>query len=251
MRVRVTGHVVLCGAVIAALAAAHLRAQASLDAPVRPGIRVAALDPAKPCDLSRTVEEVARFAGVRIGFEHTPECPPGGQERRAYGPSIALDGLTPRLVFDHIVQMRPDFAWREVDGVVVIRPVRAWLDPAHLLHRQVAPFAVARSHPHLVLHRLLQAAQPSLFLEHEDLQLSSLGRRLDDPSATGLIDVPISVDFAGGTVLQALNAAAKPLGGNWELGYAGRPMLLLYAPDFDEGSTMLPLLPLTKGGGAR
>ncbi len=251
MRVCVTGHVLLCGAVMMALCTAHPRAQASLDVPVRAGIRVAALDSAKPCDLWRTVEEVARFAGVRIGFEHTPDCHPGGRERRAYGPAIALDGLTPRQVFDQIVQMRPEFAWREVEGVVVIRPVRAWQDPAHLLHRQVAPFAVARTHPHLVLHRLLQAAQPSLFQPHEDLQLSGLGRRLDDPAATGRIDLPSSVDFAGGTVLQALNAAARPYGGNWELGYAGHPRLTVFAPDFDEGVTGLPLLPPAKRGGAR
>lgn len=243
MRPRNTGHLLLWGALVMALASAHPGAQASLDVPVRAGIRVAALDPAKPCELWRTVEEVARFAGVRIGFEHMPDCHPGGRERRAYGPSIALDGLTPRLVFDQIVQMRPEFAWREIEGVVVIRPVRAWQDPAHLLHRPVEPFAVARTHPHLVLHRLLQAAQPSLFQPHEDLQLSSLGRRLDDPSATGRIDVPISVEFPGGTVLQALNAAARPYGGNWELGYAGHPQLTVYTPDFDEGVTGLPLLP--------
>lgn len=237
--------------VIAALATAGLRAQSSLDVSVRGELRVAALDASRPCDIWRTVEEVARFSGVRIGFEHTPDCRPGGRERRAYGPSVDLDGLTPRAAFDDIARARPDFAWREMDGVVVMRPVAAWQDPANVLHRPVASFTVARRHPHLVLHEVLQSAQPTLFLPHEHVQLSALGRRLDDPSATGLIDVPISVQFAGGTLLQALNAVAKPFGGNWELAYAGRPRVELYTPDFDEGSTGLSMAIPTRPTGRR
>ncbi len=245
---RTLAHGFLCGVVVAVLAAARPSAQVSLDVPVRAGIRVAALDPARPCDLWRTVEHVARFTGVRVGFEHTANCWPAGQERRAYGPSIALAGLTPRMVFDQIVRARPEFAWREIDGVVVVRPLAAWQDSTHLLHRPVTPFAVARMHPHLVLHRAAQAARPSLVLEHDEVgPLSVLGRRLDDPAATGRIDLPIDVEFAGGTVLQALNAVTRPFGGNWELGYGGRPFFTVYTPDFDEGFTSLPLAAPAKG----
>jgi hypothetical protein len=232
--------------VASVLSASGLGAQSSLDVPMRGEVRVNALDPAHPCAIWRTVEQVARFTGVRVGFEHTPDCRPAGVERRAYGQSVDLGGLTPRAAFNDITRARPEFAWREIDGVAVMRPVAAWQDPAGVLHRPVASFSAARLHPHLVLHELLQAAQPTLFQPHEDLRLSGLGRRLYDRSATGLIDVPISVRFAGGTLLQALNAVAKPFGGNWELAYAGHPRLHLYTPDFDEGSTGLSLaVPIT------
>ena len=236
----------LCGVAFAGLSTVPADAQSSLDVPMRGAVRVAALDSARPCDLWRTVEELGRLAGVRVGFENTRACVPGGRERRAYGPSLTLDGLTPRTAFDQIVQARPDFAWREIDGVVVMRPVAAWSDATHVLHRAVAPLALTSIHPHLALHEVLQAAQPSLFFAHQHAQLSSLGRRIDDPSATGLIDVPISVQFAGGTLLQALNAVAKPFGGSWELAYAGRPHVELYTPDFDEGSTGLTMRPPTE-----
>lgn len=244
-------YLALVGAAISLLTPANAVAQAALDVPVRGQARVAAPDPARPCNLWRTAEEIARFVGVRVGFENTPDCAPGGHERRAYGPAIDLRGMTPRAVFDQIVQARPEFAWRPIDNVIVLRPKAAWHDPANVLHRPVARFTVAKLHPHLVLHEVLLAAQPSLFIAHEHAQLSALGRRIDDPAATGLIDVPISVRFTGGTLLQALNAVAKPFGGNWDLSYWGRPHVELFTPDFDEGSTGITMAAATAPPGRR
>ena len=130
---------------------------------------------------------------------------------RPYGQSLSLDSLTPRQAIDRVLSQRPDYRWAEIDGVVVIRPVTAWAPGGSVLNATVAPFAVADEHPHLALHTLFQSSQPSLFQEHTDLQLSGNGRRLEDPGYEGLIDDPVSVRFAGGNVVQALNAITRRL----------------------------------------
>ena len=45
--------------------------------------------------------------------------------------------MTLRAVLEAITAADPRYEWREDDGVVVVRPVAAWADPAHLLHSEV------------------------------------------------------------------------------------------------------------------
>jgi hypothetical protein len=83
---------------------------------------------------------------------------------------------------------------------------------------------------------LAESARPSAFLPHEDVHLSSLGRRHRDPSATGQIDTPVSVAFPGGVLLEALNAVAASAGANWQFFYPRRHGLIaLWTPDIEEG----------------
>ena len=84
--------------------------------------------------------------------------------------------------------------------MVVVRPVSAWTPTGSVLNSPVAAFAVTNEHPHHALHTVFLSSQPSLFQEHTDLRLSSNGRRLEDPHATTLMDGPVSVRFAGGSV---------------------------------------------------
>lgn len=209
----------------------------ALDTPV-PSLRAAALKDAVPCDLWRTVEHVSRFAGVLVGFEHVAACAPRGWGRRPEADAVVLDGLTPRQMFDLIVAARPDYAWREIDGVVVLRPVTAWQDGANVLASAVAAFAVASRPPHYLLHDVYQAAKPSLFQPHDDPRPSP-ERQHSGPAAA--IDGPVDLGFAGGTLLQALNAVARRTGTRWELGYWGHPQVTLYATAYDGGATSVPM----------
>jgi hypothetical protein len=85
--------------------------------------------------------------------------------------------MTARQALDQLVALNSTYRWQEIDGVVVIRPKAAWDDPTNMLNRPTASFDVANPHLHEALHLLLQAATPSLFYPHTDVQLSSHGAR--------------------------------------------------------------------------
>ncbi len=211
--------------VLVACAGVSLLAQAAplhagLDAPLRGEVRV--IDPARqpPCALWTSLEQLARHAGVRLGFEQTLDCRPATWTRQPYEHlPVDLGGLTVRAAFDRLLAHRPDYQWTVADGIVLVRPRGAWANGS-VLNRPVEAFAATGQHPHHVLHTLLQTTRPSLFREHVDAQLSSYGRRGDDPDAVAPIDAPIAVAFVGGTVIDALNAITTPFGGSWEVAYS-------------------------------
>lgn len=237
-------------AVVTLSAAVALSAQQApplspLDVPMKGAVSVD--DPAgrQPCALWIPLDQLARHAQVRIGFEQTLDCTTAGYTKQPYETSLGLDGLTPRRAFDRVLSQRPDYRWAEIDGTVVIRPTRAWASDGSVLNATVAAFVIADSHPHHALHTVFQSTQPSLFQEHTDLKLSSNSRRLDDPHATALIDAPVSVTFAGGTVFHALNAVTRAFGGTWQVGYTERGenlrslTVILGTLDWDGGVTQL------------
>ncbi len=211
-----------------------------LDEPMRGEVRV--IDPAArpPCELWESVEQLARHAQVRVGFEQVPGCRPGGRPREPYDrQAVTLDGLTPRAAFDRLLSHRSDYRWAVLDGVAVFRPTTAWAAGSPLDHA-VAPFAVSE-HPHHALHTVLESARPSLFQEHVDVALSSYARRYYEPHAVAPIDTLVSITFAGGRLLHALNAVTRPFAGIWEAAYTpggGRQHLRLHLMtlDYDAGS---------------
>lgn len=212
----------------------------ALDEPIRGTVRV--IDPAArpPCELWESVEQLARHAQVRVGFEQVPQCRPGGRPREPYDrQAVTLDGLTPRAAFDRLLSHRSDYRWAVIDGVAVFRPTTAWAAGSPLDH-VVASFA-ASEHPHHVMHTVLQSARPSLFQEHVDVALSGYARRYYEPHAVAPIDAPVSATFAGGRLLHALNAVTRPFAGIWEAAYTpggGRQHLRLHLMtlDYDGGS---------------
>jgi len=228
-----------------ALSAQQAPSLSMLDVPMQGAVSVDDLDGPRPCALWTTLEQLARQAQVRLGFEQTLDCPPTGVTKQPYGPSLRLDGLTPRQAFDRVLSQRPDYRWAEVEGVIVVRPTTAWASNGNVLNAPVSAFAIADRHPHHALHTVFQSMQPSLFQDHTDLELSSNTRRLEDRHSTALIDSPVSVTFAGGTLLQALSALTREFGGTWEVGYSSRAENLrsisvtLRTLDWDGGVTQL------------
>jgi hypothetical protein len=227
---------------VAALAAFETRPQSPLDVPVAGPFRVMGPHAHGKCAFWQSLEQVARRSGVRLGFENRPDCRLDGWTLSTEPDQLDFDGLTPRQAFDRLVEIRPEFSWREIDQVVIVRPVAAWEDPANLLHRPVAPFTIADTHPHFVLHRVTESAQPSVFVAHEHINVSIVARRSRDASATGQIDTPVSVDFAGGVLLEALNAVGQSTGAIWQVGYGGtHGLIALQMPDIEEGTTSIPV----------
>jgi hypothetical protein len=109
-------------------------------------------DDAVGADVELIVSIAARL-GLPFGFEAAgalsegvsmPFSTRGGSSRPRPLVSVRptpLDvrGVTLRQALDAVVAKDRRYSWREVDGVVVVRPVAAWRDPEHpLLRRELA-----------------------------------------------------------------------------------------------------------------
>jgi hypothetical protein len=108
----------------------------------------------------------------------------------------------------------PEFSWKEVDGTIVVRPKTAWEDARNVLNLPTAAFEATVQPLDDVLHMLLNAVTPKVFLPHTDVA---------NPERP--INRPVTVAFRGGTMLDALNAVIRLRPGlDWQLGYvSGRP----------------------------
>ena len=238
-------HLILFVCAGVTLSGQAVRPPSGLDLPMDTTVRIEDSTGGNPCHLWIALEQLARQARVRIGFEQTFDCSPAPWVMRPNGNSLNVRGLTPRQAFDRVLSQRPDYRWTEIDGVVVIRPVTAWAPGGSVLNAPVSAFTIADEHPHHSLHMVFQSSQPPLFQEHTDRKLSSSTRRLDDPHATTLIDAPVSVRFAGGSVVQALNAITRGFGGIWQTAYTRHYdnrhsiWVVLYTLEADGGVTHL------------
>ncbi|MFN7977399.1 MAG: hypothetical protein U0P30_04630 [Vicinamibacterales bacterium] len=229
--------------VIAALIPRLADAQSAIDTPLPVGVTVHALDVDRPCDLSRTIEGIARVAGIRVGVEQPPGCPPALRAKSTtdYGP--AMTGRTARALLDEFVARRGEYEWREASDVVYVLPTTTWNDERHVLRQRVAAFSVTNVHPHKALHTLLDAA--GLSRPHEDVRLSAL----PDERPGASVDQPISFQFAGGTLLDALSALAARVGGHWELSDpGGTARVTILGPRWEDGFFWAPLATRPSGG---
>ncbi len=80
---------------------------------------------------------VANAAMIPAGIERVPgTCernPPGGAR-------LLIKGMTVAAVLDKLVSLDSRYRWKDIHGVIVVRPVEAWDDPAHYLHETVESF---------------------------------------------------------------------------------------------------------------
>jgi hypothetical protein len=135
-----------------------------------------------------SVAGLARATGVPMGFEFLgPGNPPITGE-------IVATGRTLRDVLDAIVRIDSRYAWREMDGVIVIRPVTAWGDADSMLFRLVGP---------------VQMQDVSL-----QEAIERLARELGYASPLGSIPAGsrLSLDLPQGTVLEFANAILRAHG---------------------------------------
>jgi hypothetical protein len=186
-----------------------------------------------PCNSGMAIDQLARKANVLVGFENTPDCQPSGRSLKAGATSEILTGMSARQAFDHLMTLMPMYAWKEMNGVVVVRPKAAWDNPRDLLNLPTNPFDATNARVDDVLHVLLHAVTPSVFIPHEDV-----------PRPQGPINRPVAVVFSGGTMLDALNAIARAHGGiGWQLGYPSRhnAVITLNTLEFSGDSVIAPV----------
>ena len=178
------------------------------------------------------VSFVARHAKIPAGFENTADCNFSPRALRPEVGDVVLTGMTARQAFDHLIELMPGYLWREIDGVVVVRPVSAWVDTQHFLHRPAAPFAVTSASADDHLHALLEAVRPSMFYPHSHV-----------PRKTGVFDQPLDLSYTGGSMIGALSALVRARDSEWEIAYntPGRPRIVVYTLAFGRGAVMAPL----------
>ena len=134
------------------------------------------------------VRDLANATMVPMGIEFLG---PGNPPRSA---EIPATGRTLREVLDAMVAIDPRYEWREMDGVIVIRPTASWNDPQSLLFR-------------LVPGERMHDVSPQEAVERLARQLGHNGRLVGIPGGKLL-----SIDAPQGTVLDFANTIVRAHG---------------------------------------
>jgi hypothetical protein len=208
----------------------------TLDDPLAGDFRIINSRFLQSCNIGTAIDQIARHANVRVGVENTTDCWLSPRSLSAGDDAEVLSGMSARQAFDHVIELMPAYQWKDMDGVIVVRPKAACDNPTNVLNLPTASVNVANAHVHRVLHDILHATTPSLFYPHTDLVLSSAPHR-----SSRSIDEPVSVAFRGGTFLDALNAVVRSYEGEWELGYLGGATIMLRTLVFAGGTTTSPV----------
>jgi hypothetical protein len=154
---------------------------------------------------------VAQLVAIPAGIEQVAEsC--GNPRRPASDPeSVTLTGLSAREALNKIVGLDPRYHWVEGDGVVVVRPLGAWADRSHFLHRVAPSFHLDA--PNYAA--ALNAVQSGLLNAPLVRDAESLGRRTPQGS------VPISIQLnTAVSVFDVLNTIIRQHGAmRWRVTY--------------------------------
>jgi hypothetical protein len=204
----------------------------------------------QPCDIHGIVQRLGRIVKLPVGFQGGPECIGKSDMARAgggwlvdqrfstAGDTIDLAGSTLRQALDRLVALAPDYRWKEINGMAVVRPVTAWDDREDGLNRQVAPFDIVNE-------RLSSAVQIML-------------GRIGSGDTTGRINATsATLTFSGGTLLDALGALTQSYhAGGWDVatvvdpppGYEPGPNLVIVvrANDRPQGAALSTAIALSR-----
>ena len=133
---------------------------------------------------------LANAAGVPVGFESLPAVEPV----RWLSEGVVLSRQTLRQALDVLVALDPRYEWRDMDGMIAIRPAEAWLSSDNPLFRLVR---------NLHLHDVPASTVIAAF--GVAVTGASLPNTLPDSRT-------FSVDVAQGTVFELLNAISRSHG---------------------------------------
>ena len=90
---------------------------------------------------------MAKAVRVPLGIEELPEdCvlppPRGSNEVAPLREKVYLTGKTVGEALNELSASDPRYRWTAADGVITVRPVSAWVNPTHFLHRGIPSFSV-------------------------------------------------------------------------------------------------------------
>jgi hypothetical protein len=208
----------------------------SLDLPITKELRITNPRLLRPCDVGLVVPQIGGAINVPVGFENNRECWLTLRGKPGFDSAHTEDvgGMSARQVLDHLMTFMPEHSWRELSGVIVVRPKSAWNDPRNVLNSRTASFEATNQPLDDVLHTLLNAVRPKVLVPHQDV-----------PRTERPIDRPVTVAFRGGTMLEAVNEIARTRAGvHWQLAYdsiPGRATIEFGTFDFS-GFVMAPIV---------
>ena len=106
------------------------------------------------CEVPAAVMQIARAAQIPTGIERLPDdCPASWRptdSARQQG-KVNLTGKRVGEALNELIAADPRYAWIESDGVIVVRPVAAWTNARHFLHRTIRSFTVVEQHAGVAL----------------------------------------------------------------------------------------------------
>jgi hypothetical protein len=172
--------------------------------------------------LRQLLTHMARSARVPIGFEEVAGVPlvsDGDLTKIPLSERTDLIGLSVGDALNALVSADPRYRWREQDGVILIRPVEAWTDPAHFLNRRLNGFRLRDSTASDVA-RFIYAQLSVEVIYGEGGQKGDPLRQ--DPDVG--LEKRLAFDVPPGTMIEALNSVVRDHGGlGWMVHYAHAP----------------------------
>jgi len=169
---------------------------------------------------------LAKETGVRIGMERTSPCEgrtalafPQAYQGLDLSNAEVLDGVPVKDVLARIAGFAPDYDWAIMEGVAVFRPSTAWKDANDALAARVPAIR---------------------FSEAPAARIVSTILNLPGVHDQGKI---MSIDFPGGTVLEALNSLVRSQAAMWHATSDGQK-LFVSVMSVPEGSGFSVAVPL-------
>lgn len=196
-------------AIMAAVISVQLSARAGqqpLERVIGESIRIRV--PVSECVVASIAVRISRALEIPAGVEYFPEvC-------RTYPPQplsdeIDLFGLTAQEAFDTLVSVDRRYRWVASEGVVIFRPLAAWTDPHHFLHRSIPDFAVSD----VGIRRAIGAVQDAI-------GPYVVSRLFDFPERTPQGNQHVSLNLGTTSAFEALNAIVRAHGSMlWRVTY--------------------------------
>jgi hypothetical protein len=141
---------------------------------------------------SGSLHRLARAAGVPMGLQTSSRN--GPLARRAFREQVDLQGMVLRDALNVLTTLDPRFAWRDMNGVIVFRPVESWSDPQDPLRQPTAAVTLKDVSLALAVQHLLLA-----------LDRISPPPAFDDKKR-------VSIQLPPATLLELLNATSRAHG---------------------------------------
>lgn len=86
------------------------------------------------------IPELAAAARAPMGVELLPPA-----ERQTDSQGVNVTGLSLREALTGLMALDSRYEWREIDGIIVVRPLLAWTQPDHPLSRQASSVRLERA----------------------------------------------------------------------------------------------------------
>jgi hypothetical protein len=168
--------------------------------------------------LAETLASIARDSGVLIGFETMLDV---GSRARGTKFGRSLRGKTVGEALDLLMTVHRGYEWRSVNGVIHVRPQKAFADFNHFLNQAIGPLELSDAlplHATFEVHRVFIpdcVVNHPIYTDQRDAFLET-----EEPA----MRQPVTLSFNGGTVLDLLDAVIKAHGSLfWNVTYQVPP----------------------------